>query len=175
MAEDALRAAPVMTPEEVQAEAELRMRDVSQRFGAIPEDREELLRLLEVVSPTRIDKSKGQQEDGGESSKRKRLQEAQETPLSKKNKMLDENLVGSRIKVWWPDDKMFYAGVIESFDSFSKKHKVSYDDGDVEVLVLKKERWEFISELYLSSSVPFSDSFAILQEQDTYPDAPSNM
>jgi len=67
MAEDAPPAAPVMTPEEVQAEAELRMRDVSQRFGAIPEDREELLRLLEVVSPTRIDKSKGQQEDGGES------------------------------------------------------------------------------------------------------------
>jgi len=86
-----------------------------------------------MVSPTRIDKSKGQQEDGGASSKRKRLQEAQEvcildtvnclrpyfcfslsepfllcwqTPLSKKNKMLDENLIGSRIKVWWPDDKM---------------------------------------------------------------------
>lgn len=85
------------------------------------------------MSPTRIDKSKGQKEDSGASSKRKRLQEAQEvcivdtvnclrscfcfslsepflfcwqTPLSKRNKMLDENLVGSRIKVWWPDDKM---------------------------------------------------------------------
>ena len=30
------------------------------------------------MSPTRIDKSKGQQEDSGASSKRKRLQEAQE-------------------------------------------------------------------------------------------------
>ena len=48
MAEDAPPAAPVMTPEEVQAEAELQLRDVSQRFGAIPEDHEELLRLLEV-------------------------------------------------------------------------------------------------------------------------------
>jgi hypothetical protein len=37
-----------MTPEEVQAEAELRMRDIGQRFGAIPEDHDELLRLLEV-------------------------------------------------------------------------------------------------------------------------------
>jgi hypothetical protein len=37
-----------MMPEEVQAEAELRMRNVSQRFGAIPEDHEELLRLLKV-------------------------------------------------------------------------------------------------------------------------------
>ena len=34
--------------------------------------------IQEMVSPTRIDKSKGQQEDGGASSKRKRLQEAQE-------------------------------------------------------------------------------------------------
>jgi len=48
MAEDAPPAAPVMTLEEVQAEAELRMRDISQRFGAIPEDDDELLRLLEV-------------------------------------------------------------------------------------------------------------------------------
>ncbi|CAD6263169.1 unnamed protein product [Miscanthus lutarioriparius] len=121
-------------------------------------DTDEDISLKEMVSPTRIDKSKGQQEDGGASSKRKRLQEAQETPLSKKNKMLAENLVGSRIKVWWPDDKMFYAGVVKSFDASSKKHKVSYDDGDVEVLVLKKERWEFIAE-----------------EQDTDPDAPSNI
>ncbi|XP_066360504.1 sister chromatid cohesion protein PDS5 homolog C-like [Miscanthus floridulus] len=121
-------------------------------------DTDEDISLKEMVSPTRIDKSKGQQEDSGASSKRKRLQEAQETPLSKKNKMLDENLIGSRIKVWWPDDKMFYAGVVESFEASSKKHKVSYDDGDVEVLVLKKERWEFIAE-----------------EQDTDPSASFNM
>ncbi|KAL5650079.1 hypothetical protein ACJX0J_040888, partial [Zea mays] len=121
-------------------------------------DTNEDISLKEMMSPTKIDKSKGQQEDNGASSKRKSLQEAQETPLSKKNKILDENLIGSRIKVWWPDDKMFYAGVVESFDASSKKHKVSYDDGDVEVLMLKKERWEFISE-----------------EQDTDPDAVSNM
>ena len=71
------------------------------------------------------------------------------------------------------------------FGPFPLVTQVSYDDGDVEVLVLKKERWEFTAEvfpldlnliqLYVSSSVPFSDSFAILQEQGTYPDAPSNM
>jgi hypothetical protein len=72
------------------------------------------------------------------------------------------------------------------FGLFPVGTQVSYDDGDVEVLMLKKERWEFISEvfplclnlmqqLYLSSSVPFSDSFGILQEQDTDPDAVSNM
>jgi len=71
------------------------------------------------------------------------------------------------------------------FGPFPLGTQVLYDDGDVEVLVLKKERWEFISEvfpldlnliqLYVSSSVPFSDSFAILQEHDTDPDAPSNL
>jgi len=54
MAEDAPPAAPVMTPEEVQAEAELRMRDIGQRFGAIPEDHDELLRLLEVSAAPAI-------------------------------------------------------------------------------------------------------------------------
>jgi hypothetical protein len=70
------------------------------------------------------------------------------------------------------------------FGPFPLGAQVSYDDGDVEVLVLKKERWEFIAEVFpldlnliqlYVSSVPFSDSFAILQEQDTDPDAPSNM
>ncbi|ONM16168.1 hypothetical protein ZEAMMB73_Zm00001d003123 [Zea mays] len=126
--------------------------------AASDKDTDDDISLKEMVSPTRIDKSKGQQEDRGTSSKRKRLLEAQDTPVSKKNKMLDKNLIGSRIKVWWPDDKMFYAGVVESFDASSKKHKVSYDDGDVEVLALKKERWEFIAE-----------------EQGADPDVASNM
>ncbi|AQK53550.1 hypothetical protein ZEAMMB73_Zm00001d051067 [Zea mays] len=53
-------------------------------------------------------------------------------PRSRKNKGLDRSLVGARIKVWWPDDKMFYNGIVESFDAVSKRHKVAYDDGDVE-------------------------------------------
>lgn len=52
MVKDAPPAAPVMMPEEMQAEAELRMRDISQRFRSIPEDHDELLWLLEVsVAP----------------------------------------------------------------------------------------------------------------------------
>ncbi|KAG1364372.1 putative abhydrolase domain-containing protein [Cocos nucifera] len=58
--------------------------------------------------------------------------------------VLDENLVGSRIKVWWPDDKAFYDGVVDSFDPVSKKHKILYDDGDIEVLLLKNERWKLV-------------------------------
>ncbi|TVU15347.1 hypothetical protein EJB05_38865 [Eragrostis curvula] len=100
---------------------------------------------METMSTTKSDKTKGQQEDNGV-SKRKRLQEAEEAPPSKKNKMLGKNLVGSRIRVWWPDDKMFYNGVIESFNTSSKKHKVAYNDGDVEILLLRNERWELIDE-----------------------------
>ncbi|KAA8521687.1 hypothetical protein F0562_012323 [Nyssa sinensis] len=56
-----------------------------------------------------------------------------------------ENLLGSMVKVWWPDDQAFYKGVIESYDSVKKKHKVLYTDGDQETLNLRKERWEFVS------------------------------
>uniref|UniRef100_A0A2P2LRE7 Uncharacterized protein n=1 Tax=Rhizophora mucronata TaxID=61149 RepID=A0A2P2LRE7_RHIMU len=57
----------------------------------------------------------------------------------------DENLVGSKVKVWWPLDHKFYKGVIDSYDPIKKKHKVIYNDGDVEMLNLKKQRWEFIN------------------------------
>ncbi|KAL9313238.1 hypothetical protein ACSQ67_018690 [Phaseolus vulgaris] len=57
-----------------------------------------------------------------------------------------ENLVGLRVKVWWPKDHEFYKGVINSFDSAKKRHKVSYDDGDEEILNLGKEKWKVIEE-----------------------------
>ncbi|CAI9760225.1 unnamed protein product [Fraxinus pennsylvanica] len=54
------------------------------------------------------------------------------------------DLIGCIIKVWWPSDKKFYEGVVKSFDSQKKKHVILYDDGDVEVLRLDKERWELV-------------------------------
>ncbi|KAL2538104.1 Uncharacterized protein Fot_19495 [Forsythia ovata] len=40
---------------------------------------------------------------------------------------------------------MFYEGVVQSFDTQTKKHEILYDDGDdVEVLRLDKERWELL-------------------------------
>ncbi|KAK3132210.1 hypothetical protein QOZ80_6AG0517550 [Eleusine coracana subsp. coracana] len=54
------------------------------------------------------------------------------------------DVVGHRIKVWWPLDKKFYEGVVESYDPSKKKHTVLYDDGDVEVLNLDKEKWNLI-------------------------------
>ncbi|KAD6119262.1 hypothetical protein E3N88_10533 [Mikania micrantha] len=52
-----------------------------------------------------------------------------------------ENLVGSRIKVWWPIDQTYYPGVVKFYDFRNKRHKVLYDDGDEELLNLERERW----------------------------------
>lgn len=48
MAEEAPAPAPSMTREEWHAEAELQMRDIDQRFGTLPQDKDELLGLLVV-------------------------------------------------------------------------------------------------------------------------------
>ncbi|KAI4376198.1 hypothetical protein MLD38_013988 [Melastoma candidum] len=61
-------------------------------------------------------------------------------------KVYEAELIGLPIRVWWPQDRQFYEGVVESFDSEKKKHKVVYTDGDEEILNLKKEKWEFVKE-----------------------------
>ncbi|KAK7412751.1 hypothetical protein VNO78_04347 [Psophocarpus tetragonolobus] len=63
---------------------------------------------------------------------------------TKKGESDAEDLIGCRIKVWWPLDKQFYEGTVKSYDSLKGKHVISYDDGDVEVLNLEKEQWELI-------------------------------
>ncbi|KAK2438442.1 Tudor/PWWP/MBT superfamily protein [Trifolium repens] len=65
-------------------------------------------------------------------------------------KEYDQNLVGERVEVWWPKDRVFYKGVIESFDSAKKEAQgdlaVLYDDGEVEVLNLVREKWHIIED-----------------------------
>ncbi|KAI3955100.1 hypothetical protein MKW98_026463 [Papaver atlanticum] len=55
-------------------------------------------------------------------------------------------LIGCRIKVWWLIDKEYYKGEIQSYNAKKKKHEILYDDGEVEVLQLGRERWELISD-----------------------------
>ncbi|XP_019425447.1 PREDICTED: sister chromatid cohesion protein PDS5 homolog A-A-like isoform X1 [Lupinus angustifolius] len=55
-----------------------------------------------------------------------------------------EELIGCRIKIWWPLDKQFYEGSVESYDPLKRKHVILYYDGEVETLRLEKERWELI-------------------------------
>ncbi|XP_019463683.1 PREDICTED: sister chromatid cohesion protein PDS5 homolog A-like isoform X1 [Lupinus angustifolius] len=56
----------------------------------------------------------------------------------------NEDLIGCRVKVWWPTDKKFYRGTLKSYDPLKGKHVILYDDGDVEILRLEKECWELV-------------------------------
>ncbi|KAH1124425.1 hypothetical protein GYH30_014244 [Glycine max] len=91
---------------------------------------------------------------GTKSTKNENSEETPKTNVKRKRssgkenesnaKEYGQNLVGLRVKVWWPDDREFYRGVVDSFDSAKKKHKVLYDDGDEETLNLVKEKWKVI-------------------------------
>lgn len=63
---------------------------------------------------------------------------------TKKSGINIEDLIGYKIKVWWPMDKKFYQGTVKTYDPLQRKHVVLYDDGDVEVLRLDRERWELV-------------------------------
>ncbi|XP_074287061.1 sister chromatid cohesion protein PDS5 homolog C-like isoform X2 [Silene latifolia] len=81
----------------------------------------------------------GMEEAAKSSSKRKRPSEEK----AHQTKDYGPELVGSKVEVWWPDDSKFYKGVVKSFDAAEIKHKIFYDDGDIELLDLKNERWKF--------------------------------
>ncbi|XVF26230.1 hypothetical protein REPUB_Repub13aG0281300 [Reevesia pubescens] len=82
----------------------------------------------------------------GSSKKQKRRSIAGLAKCSTKEDEIDiADLIGYRIKVWWPMDKQFYEGTVKSYDPIKRKHVVLYDDGDVEVLRLERERWELIN------------------------------
>ncbi|CAM8892357.1 unnamed protein product [Rhodiola kirilowii] len=76
----------------------------------------------------------------GTSKKRSRLR----FTLPEDGKEYAEDLVGSRIKVWWPQDKEYYDGIVESFDPVRKKHKILYTDNEREILNLHKEKWKLV-------------------------------
>ena len=44
-------------------------------------------------------------------------------------------VVGKRLKVWWPADGAWYAGRVASLTAGGATHEVRYDDGDVDHLV----------------------------------------
>ncbi|XP_022861339.1 uncharacterized protein LOC111381756 isoform X3 [Olea europaea var. sylvestris] len=50
-----------------------------------------------------------------------------------------EELIGCKVKVWWPKDKRCREGVVASYDHSGKKHLVVYTNGVGEMLDLRKE------------------------------------
>ncbi|KAF7150958.1 hypothetical protein RHSIM_Rhsim02G0215600 [Rhododendron simsii] len=99
---------------------------------------------------------KVEEETPNTSSKKKRTPVKEKvTPFSfqaSDTVVYGRNLVDSKVKVWWPDDEKFYEGVIVSYDAVKKKHKVSYTDGDEEVLNLRQEKWEFVGDDSMSDA-----------------------
>lgn len=57
----------------------------------------------------------------------------------------DLELVGKRLEVYWPDDDAFYPGCVARACP-SGWFVVTYDDGDVEVLRLRRENVRWIAE-----------------------------
>nr|GEW42447.1 armadillo-type fold [Tanacetum cinerariifolium] len=81
-------------------------------------------------------------------------------------KRFEQDLVGCRIKVWWPLDKMFYEGAVSFYNPTDKKHKVLYADGDEEVLDLSQERWLMLDD---TSRDQQQAQIAVLQSPVTAP------
>ncbi|KAF7818144.1 DNA mismatch repair protein MSH6 [Senna tora] len=57
-----------------------------------------------------------------------------------------QEVVGRRIKVYWPLDKAWYEGCVKSFDEVTGKHLVLYDDDEEETLDIAEEKIEWVQE-----------------------------
>ena len=53
--------------------------------------------------------------------------------------VLGVHCVGWRVSVLWPDNNLYYLGVVDDFNFLNGKHRVIYDDGNYEWLDLSKE------------------------------------
>ncbi|XP_037494960.1 uncharacterized protein LOC105630320 isoform X2 [Jatropha curcas] len=105
---------------------------------------------VDVAKTSSVKKTKSSDRDGSDEEeipktnlKRKRTPRKEVPPETPD---IGQQLVGRRIKVWWPLDKMFYEGVVDSYDPIRRKHRVLYADGDEEILNLKKQQWKLIGD-----------------------------
>lgn len=54
-----------------------------------------------------------------------------------------EEIVGRRVCIYWEQEGQFFAGEVSNFHSRRGQHKIDYDDGDVEHVVLDQESFFF--------------------------------
>lgn len=54
----------------------------------------------------------------------------------------NEFVVGKRVKVYWSGSRRWFTGRIVAFDNNNRLHRILYEDGDEEMLDLRKERFE---------------------------------
>jgi hypothetical protein len=118
---------------------------IKNQEGDVPEEDDQVTPL---VSKTKRNKGKNQQPSIAKGKQKiKSTESTQEVP--KRGgllKIFGEILVGHKIKVWWPEDSVFYPGEVTAFDAAVKKHQILYTDGEIEMLDLKKEKWEHVKE-----------------------------
>ncbi|XP_049395823.1 sister chromatid cohesion protein PDS5 homolog C-like isoform X2 [Solanum stenotomum] len=74
------------------------------------------------------------------------IRKDQDSKRRQYTKKYGEEIVGTRIRVWWPLDEMFYEGAISGFDHVTKRHQIAYDDGETETLNLNKEQFEILED-----------------------------
>ncbi|PKI53232.1 hypothetical protein CRG98_026364 [Punica granatum] len=125
----------------------------------------------EVVSSSKSGKKRPRDEDQPDETPKNKVK-GKRTPVKEVGsggKDYGQDLVGSKVKVWWPDDAEFYKGVVSSFNPVSRKHKIVYNDGDVELLRLKNERWELIQDDSSSSEEQEAEEGT----HESSPDVPS--
>lgn len=60
------------------------------------------------------------------------------------NELPGESAVDRRVRVFWPAEGAFFSGTVIGFNSKNGKHKVRYDDGDAEEVLLAAERIEWV-------------------------------
>jgi hypothetical protein len=58
--------------------------------------------------------------------------------------ILGNHAIGTKVKVFWPEDGEWYEGNISGFDRMHMKHTVSYLDGDVEEVFLWSASLEIV-------------------------------
>ncbi|KAJ3677409.1 hypothetical protein LUZ60_003133 [Juncus effusus] len=68
------------------------------------------------------------------------------TPPSSEAKPHKVDVIGKRVKVYWPLDKAWYTGEVKSYDKSSNKHLIQYEDGESEAVELEKEKIEWVEE-----------------------------
>jgi hypothetical protein len=55
-------------------------------------------------------------------------------------------VVGRRVQVWWDGERQWFAGEIAVFNARTGRHSIKYDDGDEEVVDLRKQRLRWLTD-----------------------------
>ena len=61
------------------------------------------------------------------------------------NQFSGELAIDRRVRVFWPAEGAFFAGLVTAFNGKSGRHTVRYDDGDMEEVLFAAERMEWVA------------------------------